>query len=107
MESISIKNLFIIVMVLFFEGFLPIKFQLTAWLLRGSIRAYQILCGPLLPFRCKFNPTCSQYGLLSVQEYGTLLGTALIVWRILRCNPFTKGNHDPVPNFFLKNKISK
>ena len=102
MELMSIKNLFIIVTILFIEGCLPIKLQLTAWLLRGMIRVYQIFCSPFLPFRCKFNPTCSQYGLLSIQKYGTLLGGILTVWRLMRCNPITKGNHDPVPNFFSR-----
>ena len=46
---------------------------------------------------CKYYPTCSQYGLEAIEKYGALKGWALAVWRILRCNPFSKGGYDPVP----------
>ena len=46
---------------------------------------------------CKYYPTCSQYGLEAIEKYGALQGGALAVWRILRCNPFSKGGYDPVP----------
>ena len=46
---------------------------------------------------CKYYPTCSQYGLEAIEKYGALKGRALAVWRILRCNPFSKGGYDPVP----------
>ena len=46
---------------------------------------------------CKYYPTCSQYGLEAIAKYGALKGGALAVWRILRCNPFSKGGYDPVP----------
>ena len=46
---------------------------------------------------CKYYPTCSQYGLEAIEKYGALKGEALAVWRILRCNPFSKGGYDPVP----------
>ena len=46
---------------------------------------------------CRFTPTCSQYAIDAVREWGILCGTALTVWRVLRCNPFSKGGEDPVP----------
>ena len=46
---------------------------------------------------CRFTPTCSEYALEAYQKYGFFKGTALTVWRILRCNPFCKGGYDPVP----------
>ena len=46
---------------------------------------------------CKYYPTCSQYGLEAIEKYGAPKGGALAVWRILRCNPFSKGGYDPVP----------
>ena len=46
---------------------------------------------------CKYYPTCSQYGLEAIEKNGALKGGALAVWRILRCNPFSKGGYDPVP----------
>jgi putative membrane protein insertion efficiency factor len=46
---------------------------------------------------CRFRPTCSSYAYHAVSEWGGLLGFFLMVWRILRCNPFCKGGYDPVP----------
>ena len=46
---------------------------------------------------CRFTPTCSQYAIDAVREWGIIIGFALAVWRILRCNPFSAGGYDPVP----------
>ena len=46
---------------------------------------------------CKYYPTCSQYAIEAYEKYGFFKGTFLSVWRILRCNPFSKGGYDPVP----------
>jgi len=46
---------------------------------------------------CKFIPTCSDYGIEAIEKYGAFKGGLLTVWRILRCNPFSKGGYDPVP----------
>jgi len=46
---------------------------------------------------CRFTPTCSQYCIDAVTEWGILIGSVLTVWRILRCNPWNKGGFDPVP----------
>ncbi|MGN0395545.1 MAG: membrane protein insertion efficiency factor YidD [Coprococcus sp.] len=46
---------------------------------------------------CKYFPTCSQYAIEALEKYGVFKGGALAVWRILRCNPFSKGGYDPVP----------
>ena len=46
---------------------------------------------------CKFYPTCSQYAKEAIEKYGALKGGRLAGWRILRCNPFTRGGYDPVP----------
>lgn len=79
------------------EALLPVRFQPTAWFLRGAIRAYQVTLSPALPSQCKFHPTCSHYGLECIRRYGTLRGGLLTTWRILRCSPFTQGGEDPVP----------
>ena len=42
-------------------------------------------------------PTCSQYAIEALQKHGALKGSALALWRILRCNPFCRGGYDPVP----------
>lgn len=46
---------------------------------------------------CRFTPTCSAYALEAYQKRGFFVGTALAVWRILRCNPYNPGGYDPVP----------
>ena len=51
---------------------------------------------------CKYIPTCSEYGLVAIERFGALKGGLLTLWRILRCNPFSKGGYDPVPE--KKNK---
>lgn len=46
---------------------------------------------------CIYTPTCSQYAVEALEKYGVIKGGLLSVWRILRCNPFSKGGYDPVP----------
>lgn len=64
---------------------------------------YQKYLSPLKSTKCPYFPSCSQYGLEAVRQYGALKGGLLSVWRILRCNPFSKGGYDPVPSINNKN----
>ena len=66
-------------------------------ILIAMIRFYQEFLSPLRGARCPYTPTCSQYGLEAIQKYGAVKGSLLACWRILRCNPFSKGGYDPVP----------
>ncbi len=66
-------------------------------ILIAMIRFYQKFLSPLKHTRCPYTPTCSQYGLEAIQKYGAFKGSLLACWRILRCNPFSKGGYDPVP----------
>ncbi|SDU78400.1 membrane protein insertion efficiency factor YidD [Arcanobacterium phocae] len=61
------------------------------------IRWYQRTISAGLPRRCKYQPTCSQYALDSIEVHGVIKGTLLSVWRLLRCNPWSKGGVDWVP----------
>lgn len=45
---------------------------------------------------CKFTPTCSEYTYQAIEKYGVLKGCIIGFGRIMRCNPFSKGGHDPV-----------
>lgn len=63
----------------------------------AGIRFYQKYISPMKSTKCPYIPTCSQYGLEAIQKYGAFKGSLLAVWRILRCNPFSKGGYDPVP----------
>ena len=46
--------------------------------------------------KCKFYPTCSEYTKQAIEKYGALKGSLKGIWRILRCNPFSKGGYDPL-----------
>jgi len=61
------------------------------------IKIYQKYLSPLKSFKCPYYPTCSQYGLEAIEKYGAFKGGLLALWRIIRCNPFSKGGYDPVP----------
>jgi putative membrane protein insertion efficiency factor len=61
---------------------------------RLLVRGYQRLLSPLLPARCKYHPSCSQYALDALREYGLARGVILAAWRLLRCNPWSHGGVD-------------
>ena len=61
------------------------------------IRGYQKFLSPLLGPRCRYYPTCSNYALQAVHTHGALKGTLLGTWRVLRCNPWSKGGVDHIP----------
>lgn len=71
--------------------------RLPRVLVRGVIRAYQIVVSPILPSSCRFTPTCSNYALTSVERFGVFRGGWLAVRRVGRCHPWNPGGHDPVP----------
>ena len=66
-------------------------------LLIYMIQFYRRYLSPMKSTKCPYIPTCSEYGLEAVSKYGAFKGGLLTVWRILRCNPFSKGGYDPVP----------
>jgi putative membrane protein insertion efficiency factor len=70
---------------------------LTARLLRGTVRFYQLAISPMLPPRCRFYPTCSAYAIEALTEHGALRGSLLTVQRLCRCHPFGGQGYDPVP----------
>ncbi len=62
------------------------------------IRLYQMTISRGLPEgTCRFYPSCSHYGYQAIYKYGALKGSFMATWRVLRCNPFNDGGHDPVP----------
>jgi len=52
--------------------------------------------GRLVPDACRFTPSCSHYAVEAILRRGPLLGPLLAAWRLLRCNPLSRGGHDPV-----------
>jgi len=59
--------------------------------LLGGIRLYRVTLSPLLGSQCRFYPSCSRYAEEAIATRGAVVGSALAVWRIVRCNPFGKG----------------
>ena len=57
---------------------------------------YKAIVSPFLPPACRFEPTCSEYMRQAVDKYGAVKGTWMGVKRLLRCQPFCEGGHDPV-----------
>ncbi len=60
----------------------------------ASIGIYQRFLSPLLGARCRYYPSCSEYGRLSIERFGILRGIVLASWRLLRCNPLSRGGFD-------------
>lgn len=69
---------------------------LATKLLLLPIRAYRRLLSPLLGPRCRYYPSCSAYAEQALTELGPVRGTIVAVWRLLRCNPLSKGGLDPL-----------
>ena len=60
----------------------------------APIRAYQKVISPMFPRRCKYHPTCSQYAVDAIREFGVMRGAVVGGWRLLRCNPWSHGGVD-------------
>lgn len=82
------------------------------WLAKLPILFYRKFISPLFPPTCKYYPTCSSYALEAFEKHGLIKGTVLTGWRILRCNPWSLGGVDYVPDkvtvdYFRIKKVSK
>ena len=71
--------------------------QIPKRLLLWLIQFYRVAISPMHRPCCRYIPTCSQYAQQAIQKYGAIKGGYLALRRILRCNPFSKGGYDPVP----------
>jgi putative membrane protein insertion efficiency factor len=60
------------------------------------LRAYQRAFSTLLGARCRYYPSCSEYAAQAIERFGILRGLVLAGWRLLRCNPWSRGGLDPV-----------
>jgi uncharacterized protein len=67
------------------------------YVLMGLIRLYQRIVSPWLGPVCRYYPSCSHYGYEAIKVHGSVKGTVLTGWRILRCNPWSAGGVDLVP----------
>ena len=62
----------------------------------AAIWTYRLTLGPFVGGQCKYHPSCSQYAIDALRAKGLVRGSALAVWRVLRCNPWSHGGFDPV-----------
>jgi len=70
---------------------------ILSWPFIFLIRVYQLAISPWLGSKCRYTPTCSQYGIDALKKYGPIKGLWLTAKRIARCNPWGGHGHDPVP----------
>lgn len=71
--------------------------EVAAWVLLAGLRFYQACLSPLMPYACKFHPSCSRYACQAIELHGAGRGAWLALRRLLRCRPFSPGGYDPVP----------
>ena len=71
--------------------------RLLFFLLVITIKFYQFFISPLLGLNCRFNPTCSNYCMSSLQKHGLIKGVYLSILRISKCHPWGGSGYDPVP----------
>lgn len=71
--------------------------RILAWPLIGLLRFYQLVISPMTPPSCRYYPSCSSYAITALERFGPIKGTYLAVWRVLRCNPWSAGGVDHVP----------
>jgi len=72
--------------------------RLPRIVLQAFVKAYRLLLSPWVGNQCRFEPTCSVYALQALETQGAMLGSALTLGRLLRCQPWCEGGHDPVPD---------
>ena len=71
------------------------------------VKAWRKFLSPTYGQVCKYYPSCSEYGLEALQLHGAIKGSALTIWRILRCNPWSHGGVDPVPGSELAHRVEE
>jgi uncharacterized protein len=60
------------------------------------LHLYRRVISPALRPHCRYHPSCSEYALEAVRTYGVIRGGLLAAWRVMRCNPWSRGGVDPV-----------
>ena len=78
--------------------------KLLSYIALGIIRIYQYTFSSVIGKNCRFYPTCSVYTYEAISRFGVFRGSLMGIKRILRCNPFNAGGHDPVPNIEEEDK---
>ncbi len=70
--------------------------KIPAKILAFLVRVYQLTLSTVVPGQCRYYPSCSEYTRQALIQKGAVRGIFMGIWRILRCNPWSKGGYDPV-----------
>lgn len=71
--------------------------RMSVWPLVLLVRVYQGTLSPVVGRQCRYVPTCSNYAIDALNEFGPIKGSWLAIRRVLRCHPFARGGYDPAP----------
>ena len=77
--------------------FLFVIYSSPKFALIGLVKGYRLLLSPWLGNACRFEPTCSAYSIDALKQHGAAAGATLTLYRLMRCQPWCQGGHDPVP----------
>jgi len=69
--------------------------RILGQILSGIVKLYQLTLGTVFGGQCRYHPSCSEYSRQTLQKHGALKGLAKSAWRVLRCNPLSRGGYDP------------
>lgn len=72
--------------------------RIPSAVLLALLRAYRLVLSPWIGNQCRFEPTCSRYAIEAIERHGAGAGSYLAARRVMRCHPFCRGGHDPVPS---------
>ncbi|HEY7804986.1 MAG TPA: membrane protein insertion efficiency factor YidD [Orrella sp.] len=75
-----------------------------SWLLIKLVKGYQFFLSPWVGSNCRFNPTCSNYAIEAIKQWGAVKGCVLAIRRIGKCHPWCDGGNDPVPPNHKRNR---
>ena len=64
-------------------------------MITGALKWYKKFITPYVARSCRFYPTCSEYAVDAIENHGVIRGVMMSLWRVLRCNPFSRGGYDP------------
>ncbi len=71
--------------------------KLFSYIFISIIKTYQNMISPLLPAKCRYIPTCSEYGVQAIKKHGVFKGGVFTIKRVLTCHPWGGDGYDPVP----------
>ena len=81
--------------------------EVAKWVLLLPIKFYQKWISPGIAPRCRYYPSCSSYAVTAISRFGPIRGVGLAGWRLVRCNPWSAGGVDYVPEVLTRQSLIK